>query len=399
MIKCGKQHFSLNALPNRPNGLKRFVMKMIPLTILSSFFILTSGCKVKNRNLTSTIQNTSTSTNYEEWDFQTQLFPDNQSASQPSKEQTLNYIREIAKQFNPYTETFGFQLAVKEAWSEEGFSARVQLPRGGSRDWLVIPYGDPSQESKLTEDVLTIITCHELGHLWGGYPFHSRAVPTDNIEKMGTMYSGEPAADYFATKDCLPRLWAKQQDKNASFRNIVEAYPKSKCDQVYSDINKQNLCYRIATTSKNLIDYMRADITVAFETPSTEIAERTKGGLNMQERLDTLLAGALCPIKNQLTSIPGLAKSPDGMFGEHSVASELDANLYSCTEGLGSRPLSWFKPGMPDLEYFECGEFADGECIDPNTVKYCHRTQGYTQFTCEEGCVVDEAGAICKEQL
>ena len=64
-------------------------------------------------------------------------------------------------------------------------------------------------------DGFSLIACHEVGHLFAGFPF--------KLSMVGSIpLSTEGLSDYFATNQCLPRLWAHNRALSSS------SYPTEK---------------------------------------------------------------------------------------------------------------------------------------------------------------------------
>jgi hypothetical protein len=60
----------------------------------------------------------------------------------------------------------------------------------------VLIYGGMAKIRGMNEDSLILLICHELGHLYGGFPFK------DEYNHL----SAEGQADYWATKECFPKV-------------------------------------------------------------------------------------------------------------------------------------------------------------------------------------------------
>ncbi len=337
----------------------------------------------------------------DQWNIETSVFPGGDPSNTPTAESVTAYLTALVSNLDRYADHYNRQLKVVPDYNEStDLSVRVRIVKDGSNIWQVSPHGNPAKSENLSDDVMTFIACHELGHFFGGFPFHyldARGVR--DLADRGTVIAAELPADYFATKDCLPRFWAHERAANATFRDAAVPYVRNACDAQYGSTNQQNLCYRIAAASIGVSIYIEPSTSARVDTPSKEIVDETAKRSTTQVRLDTMMAGALCPVKNDLRVIPGLVKSPNGLYGEHSVASEMHAKQYACLDGPGARPLSWFKPNMPDIVYFDCGDFPEsGKCINGN-VQNCHNIRGIEEEVCTTGCTIDDDLAICNENL
>lgn len=106
------------------------------------------------------------------------------------KKRFTTIINSIDKLFSPY--------AAKNGRTLEFFTDYdADWPQGFARRWetdQVHIYGGLAALG--TEDVLGLVICHELGHLYGGVPY------SDEYNKM----SVEGQADYWATVECFSQL-------------------------------------------------------------------------------------------------------------------------------------------------------------------------------------------------
>nr|AYM54335.1 hypothetical protein [Sorangium cellulosum] len=191
--------------------------------------------------------------------------------------------------------------------------------------------------------------CHETGHFIGGFPFKTSR-RGDSAGALGTSISGEQQADYFATKDCLPRLWANETEANAAAFAELDPSARERCTTAYSDLASQQLCGRILLASlqtgrlyeeQAVLQAPRELVYPQLDTPDTTEAAVTKEGhAPSQCRLGTLVAGAVCSVKATGTGIPGFVPP----YGEYSSASEEAARPFACQTGPGARPRCWFQP-------------------------------------------------------
>jgi hypothetical protein len=254
--------------------------------------------------------------------------------------------------------------------------------------WLAYP--------TMTVDLLALTSCHEMGHFVGGFPFKG----TSRVED-GTASASEGQADYFATKDCLPRLWADERDSNAAAFAELDASQRELCTKTHSDLPSQHLCARALLTSlhaaqifhKEYVQQFPSDAVDApkLETPDLSVVSRTRTGRsNGQCRLDTLVAGIQCNVKAAGTTIPGYLPP----YGTFSDASQNAARPFACQEGPGARPECWF---YPDTRAFDCTEFEAPECVVENgvaAIRSCDAIDGLTDSPCfpNEICQPDADG-------
>lgn len=340
----------------------------------------------------------------EDWAINVSLFPDGDESLKPTKESTEAYMLEVMRNFEPYAKAHDATFLLEPAWDVTELSVGAQALEG--RIWKLVPTGGVLTADGLTQDVMTSIVCHEMGHFFSGFPFRTGAMGKfQDLSRFGTFLSAEGQADYFATKDCLPRFWRAEVEKNATEAAKAHPFVVKKCREVYSDANEQNLCARMAVNSEDVLNFINSGgVVFASHTPSTYVAEITSNRHQaLQIRLDTFIAGALCTVKNDFNYIPGLVKAPDGFYGKHSVASEQDAKPFAChDDDPGARPVSWFKADMPDPEVFDCSDFDPdtGLKCDGKKLIQCDPDYGIQEDECEEDCVVDDEGfPVCGEDL
>jgi len=269
------------------------------------------------------------------------------------------------------------------------------LPDHTWRVWLGLDF----RRNGISADVATFILCHEVGHTLGGYPFKGvRAQPqAGGIASglYGTVLSAEGNSDYFASKECLPRIWADQRALNAKFRERVSDYVRARCDEVWREIDEQNLCYRSLAAAEAFGRWLvvgKLDPVPKLETPDPTVVEKMDSGYpkHAQCRVDTILRGALCRTKFRGTAIPGLVEPFDQVW-LNPPASEAAAALDSCVEGPASRPACWFMPNRT----------APADCTGIPVTGACGEHDGVpVMLTCdaENGIMADQCtpGYVCQ---
>ncbi|WP_437964280.1 serine protease [Sorangium sp. So ce260] len=268
------------------------------------------------------------------------------------------------------------------------YSTRMDID--ADRIWDLHQGMDLLKHGVTPPDLVSLIACHEIGHALGGFPFKrggAQAAQAAGLARgeYGTVSSVESQADYFATKECLPRLWSTEREVNARFRETVTEHVKARCDSAWDDTDEQNLCYRLAAAAE-AFGRWKGDPTPDLSTPDTsEVAATDEGYPSTQCRLDTMFQGALCQTKFRGTAIPGLIPPYERLM---TIDPEVEAAAApdSCTEGQGARPRCWFAPnatefsceGIPELGM--CGE-DDGRAA----VILCDPQNGVQVFRCNAG--------------
>jgi hypothetical protein len=250
--------------------------------------------------------------------------------------------------------------------------------------------------------------CHELGHFFGGFPFKLAVgpVPQTAVTYSGTFPASEGQADYFATKDCLWRLWAGHPN-NARYRALIPQRGIDLCNSAWSRQCDRDMCYRSLAVAHKMAFFLAnlpgTDTNTGtgdyldIDHPSTAaVATTFPADPEPQCRLDTMVAGALCAKRNDLAVIPGLLPSPvTGLYGDHSVASETAAKPYACYSGSGARPACWFKPDMPDIVLYDCSSIPESGMCDGNDQVTCSPRNGIARFPCPNGCDMSEGFPDC----
>ncbi len=271
------------------------------------------------------------------------------------------------------------------------------------REWRVEIGLNLMVPGRTTADVAAFLLCHEVGHAVGGFPFKQGPKQTRQVEGLangsyGTVSSMEAQSDYFASKDCLPRLWANETEKNARFRTTVSEFVKSACDAVWETEAEQNICYRGAATAEAFGYWYAPEESLRVDTPEPSVVERTTEGRSKQCRVDTMFQASLCPKKLSGTTIAGLIEPFEQVL---TISPEVEeaAAVFSCTEGVGSRPPCWFKG---DVELTDCTGYPEvGRCVVASSgldgIEYCTPKDGVVVVECflQEQCVSDDSGSYC----
>jgi len=247
----------------------------------------------------------------------------------------------------------------------------------------------------MTVDFVALLSCHEMGHLVGGFPFKGA-----QVADAASAPAAEGQADYFATKDCLPRLWADERSSNAAAFTELDSSERELCTSAFSDRQSQELCARLLITAVQAAPYDHQEYLAQklegaacgdpkLTTPDPHVVTKNRTGtLDGQCRLDTMVAGIQCEVKASGTTIPGYLP-PDGI----STASEEAARPFACQGGAGARPKCWFHAGTPS---FDCTGFESPRClVEDGKVGYytCNTTSGPLFSDCfPYECLTDADG-------
>jgi hypothetical protein len=269
------------------------------------------------------------------------FLPENNLYLQDEFEQAANLtqsdfnavIARATQIYTPIMSQFGGTFRVSANWNDSTVNASAtQL--GGI--WQVNMYGGLARRPEVTIDGFTLVVCHEIGHHLGGFPF------------VSIWGADEGQADYYATTHCAQQFWGDELEKNATFRDVIPAGPKAKCDAAWRTEDAQNLCYRTMMAGKSLADLLSAlgDTTADFDTPDTHVVRTTNHDHpEGQCRLDTYMAGATCTQDYEKDIIPGksFGSSRNGREAEGESAQHYCA---SRDFEQGTRPLCWFHPAI-----------------------------------------------------
>jgi hypothetical protein len=259
----------------------------------------------------------------------------NKRDSNITKDQFNQISNDMINTFAPFATLHGGNLTVNADWNDATVNSSADQ-EGNS--WVVNTYGGLARRSEITADGFKAVICHELGHHLGGFAFYG---DTD-------WAAAEGEADRFATAVCLPFIWVSEKDTNATFRKTITANMQKACDAKYSDTDRQNLCYRIATAGQGLANLLAAlggDGVPNVDKPDPSTVTTTNVDHPASQcRLDTYFNGALCDATFDLHVIPGR----NNAGGQTSKAAQDEAAKYSCLGTgafqTGERPRCWFAP-------------------------------------------------------
>jgi hypothetical protein len=187
--------------------------------------------------------------------------------------------------------------------------------------------------SSLSEENWQVIFCHEMGHLLGGAPY------TWVNQDDGGDFSAEGQADCFAASKCLRRLWS---DPVENAREAASLEPKLVA-QAKARGCQTDQCVRIAAAGLELLTRFYPEKVPALDQHSAFVAKETKSqpvALPAQCRLDTMVAGALCPIS------PSVPFSANNQRDGACTADSPDPLVRA-----GARPVCWFMPDNLDSKF------------------------------------------------
>ena len=239
----------------------------------------------------------------------------------------------IQKTFEPFTQnaaTNGAKITYEVYWNSSSAGA-FTLRKDQGKTWHILIYDGMLRLPYATEDMISSVLCHELGHHLGGYPF-----------KENTWSASEGQADFFSFHACLPKLFAKDLEKNKGFREKAPLSLRKECDLAYGEQARRDICYRSAVAAETLLKYEgqggKSNLSLVSKDPAI-VKETIFTHPAPQCRIDTVVAGLLCQKDFKLGYIPG-------HFGKglNTLEAEKDSSQYVCQNNLiGSRPHCWFR--------------------------------------------------------
>lgn len=233
-------------------------------------------------------------------------------------------IDQAQKVFGPIVAKFGSKLVIKGNWSDSTVNAYASQ---SGNVWNVQMFGGLARRSEVTPDGFLMVIGHELGHHLGAFVRYS---PYD-------WAASEGQSDYYALHAAAKKLWQSMRriknTREAAFPDVVVEM----CNEAYEAVGEANLCYRSLMASMSLAQLLRAlnnEPPVYFDRPDKTVVRSTNVSYprTVQSRLDTMIAGSLCPVKWDYTKLP---------------KTETESEQYLCTDrnghGFAKRPASWFK--------------------------------------------------------
>lgn len=229
-----------------------------------------------------------------------------------NKKLVKNVIKNFKKVFASDALKKGAIISINDVWWSNTFNAYVMKYGPLLR---ITVHGGLLKNEMLTEDILNLILCHELGHLLGGAP------KFNVVGKKWSSYEGQ--GDYYTGKSCLKKLYSKNDFKLDS----IDPFAQEKCDEVYKDLKDKRICYKVSQTAIETGKFIAAVIgknDPSLETPDSNIVEQTyKDHPALQCRIDTYFQANLCNDQDQLSD-------------------KNEAQGACSKKALGARPKCWY---------------------------------------------------------
>lgn len=202
-------------------------------------------------------------------------------------EQEFKTILAVAyKIYSPIMKSFGATFYVKGNFKDPTVNAYASTQ--GS-EWTVQFFGGLAKHYEMTVPGFTLVVCHEIAHLVGGFPFYS-----------GMSLSAEGQADYMGAQVCARKMFESEELK--IYDHVIYDY----CDA--EGIENQEGCNLTLDGGLSLgrvLASLGGETMPSFETPSKIVMRRTmQKHPPAQCRTDSYKAGALCTKKWNDLAIP-----------------------------------------------------------------------------------------------
>lgn len=244
-------------------------------------------------------------------------------------------IDKVETLYAPIVSSLGGTLIIERKWTDATVNAYASQ---SGKTWKVAMFGGLARHKAITEDGMSLVVCHELGHHIGGAPKKGGSGSGGGWWGGGSASSwasNEGQSDYFATLKCLRKVF--NNDNNAEVvaaMTVPQALTDSCKKTMKSDKEDTALCIRTAMAGKSVADLF-SDLgklpEAKFDTPDAKVVKSTDDNHpKAQCRLDTYFQGSLCEVS---------------MNEDVSTTDEVKGTCHpKLGSKIGTRPLCWFKP-------------------------------------------------------
>lgn len=243
-----------------------------------------------------------------------EIGPDENRGSEVDEDNFNLVINRVFKLYEEDAPKLGRQMKIEIAdWQQPYFSAWA-IDHGDDL-YSINFWGGFARLPDMTIRGFVLTTCHEVGHILGGSPYH--------LSKHHKNMSSEGQADYFASALCFK---AYNQIFPFSLVRDLDPYAIGKCYEKFQTGVEFEECLQVAQAGLDLsrvLAFLGDVHNPLFSTPSLSISETTlfDSYPTVQCRLDTYLAGA------------------SSRFNIKSLLQSQDKHL---------RPECWFKTDQPE---------------------------------------------------
>lgn len=215
-------------------------------------------------------------------------------------------------------------VEVKVTYDLENEKVNAFARRVNEHSWSIHFTGGLLRHSKVNKRIYSLIFCHEIGHHLGGEP----------IKATNGWASAEGQSDYFATKDCIHKLFQTYPELLPKIQKI-DSIVTVKCQNIYQDQVQRKICEQSAMMGREAMIFLqglkrgrrgRRERRVNINRRDNTRVNTTNTGYptSTQCRLDTLFEGALCRKTNNSENLVENCSAGTALY-------------------LGDRPQCWFK--------------------------------------------------------
>ncbi|PIK15148.1 hypothetical protein [Halobacteriovorax sp. JY17] len=251
--------------------------------------------------------------------------------SQAQEERFHALIDQVENTYRNYIESFGKTFSVTRDWQNPQVNAAA-WKKENSYNFKI--YGGLYRFETITDDAFLLVACHEVGHLVGGAPTY----------KPFNDGSSEGQADYFSVAKCFRKV-IKGEDHESIIKGIpLEPLALSECAESFSIHSEEySICLRASLAIGDMANTFKAisdiEILPTINTPDPYVRMFTifNGYPNPQCRVDTLFAGSLCQVSEEIDNDFSLK-----LYNEGNCSVEAGH-----TRGL--RPKCWYVPRGEDI--------------------------------------------------
>ncbi len=233
-----------------------------------------------------------------------------------------NAIERVEVIYAPIVAQQGGKLVIDRDWDDATVNAYAQ--RSGS-SWMVNMFGGLARHETITEDGMSLVVCHEIGHHIGGAP----------TKVSGSSWaSNEGQADYFSNLKCLRRTFLNDDNIAIVAAMDVPAALTNACAKAWTSVEDKAICVRggmAGDSVARLFASLRSQANAAkFDTPDASAVSNTNDNHPATQcRLDTYFQGSLCEVNFN-----------DNVERNSEVAGTCHGSL---GHKMGLRPTCWFK--------------------------------------------------------
>lgn len=242
-----------------------------------------------------------------------------------TEEQFNASIDKVETIYAPIVASMGAKLNIIRKWEDGTVNAYAQQ---AGKEWKVSMFGGLARHETITEDGMSLVVCHEIGHHIGGAPKKASAW-------SNPWASNEGQADYWATLKCLRKAWLNDNNEEIVSKMEVPAALSAACGKQNVWNSEVALCIRGGMAGHSVARLFNAlakdPKAVQFDTPDAKVVIKTNDNHPASQcRLDTYFQGALC----------------ERSYNEDvDQKSEVTGTCHGTTgQSIGLRPTCWFKP-------------------------------------------------------